>query len=103
ELGDVALLDAAGREALRLPRVVVAVSPRSLWNFGFEQLYIERPELDVRRTPEGRIQVAGLDFSGADQGGSSAADWIFAQPELLIRGGTLRWTDELRGAPPLAL
>jgi len=103
ELGDVALLDAAGREALRLPRVVVAVSPRSLWNFGFEQLYIERPELDIRRTPEGRILVAGLEFSGAQPDDGSAADWIFAQPELLIRGGRLLWTDELRGAPPLAL
>lgn len=103
ELGDVALLDAAGREALRLPRVVVAVSPRSLWNFGFEQLYIERPELDIRRTQDGRILVAGLEFSGASPSDGSAADWIFAQPELLIRGGMLRWTDELRGAPPLAL
>ena len=36
ELSDVALLDAAGRSALRLPRVVVALSPRSLLNAGFE-------------------------------------------------------------------
>lgn len=103
ELGDVALLDADGREALRLPRVVVAVSPRSLWNFGFEQLYIERPELDIRRTRDGRILVAGLEFSGASSQDGGAADWVFAQPELLIREGRLRWTDELRGAPPLAL
>ena len=56
ELGDVALLDPQGREALRLPRVVLAVSPRSLWKFGFEQLYIDSPELDIRRTPEGRME-----------------------------------------------
>ena len=103
ELGNVALLDAAGREALRLPRVVLAVSPRSLWNFGFEQLYIERPELDIRRTPQGRILLAGLELSGTGENDSAAADWFFSQPELLIRGGRLRWTDELRGAPELAL
>ncbi|MCO5111349.1 MAG: TIGR02099 family protein [Burkholderiaceae bacterium] len=104
ELENVALLDAEGREALRLPRVVVAVSPRSLWNFGFEQLYIERPELDVRRTADGRILLAGLALSSSNpDDGGAAADWIFAQPELLIRGGTLRWTDELRAAPELAL
>ena len=103
ELKNVALLDAEGREALRLPRVVVAVSPRSLWNFGFEQLYIERPELDVRRTADGRILLAGLELSGSSPDDGAAADWLFAQPELLIRGGTLRWTDELRGAPELAL
>ncbi|NMM77195.1 YhdP family protein [Acidovorax sp. SRB_24] len=103
ELGDVALLDAQGRAALRLPRVVLAVSPRSLWRLGFEQLYIESPELDVRRTGDGRIVVAGLPFSPAAPGDTSAADWLFAQTEVVVRGGTLRWTDELRGAPPLAL
>ena len=103
ELGGVALLDAQGREALRLPRVVLAVSPRSLWNFGFEQLYIEGPELDVRRTREGRILLAGLELPAAPGGESAAADWLFAQPELVVRGGLVRWTDELRGAAPLAL
>src|SRR3954470_22305905 len=47
ELSDVVLLDPQGRAALRLPRVVAALSPRSLWNLGFEQLFIDRPELDV--------------------------------------------------------
>ena len=103
ELGDVALLDAQGREALRLSRVVLALSPRSLWRFGFEQLYIERPELDIRRTAEGRIFVAGLLLSDTDSGDTRAADWLFGQTEIVVRGGTLRWTDELRGAPPLAL
>src|SRR5215207_11541109 len=32
ELVDVVLLDPQGRAALRLPRVVAALSPRSLWN-----------------------------------------------------------------------
>nr|WP_296014859.1 YhdP family protein [uncultured Acidovorax sp.] len=103
ELSDVALLDAAGRSALRLPRVVVALSPRSLLQGGFEQLYIEEPELDVRRTPDGRIQVAGLDFSAQPGEDNAAADWLFSQGEVFIRGGMLRWTDEQRGAPELAL
>lgn len=103
ELGDVALLDAQGRQALHLPRVVVAVSPRSLLKLGFEQLYIEGPELDVRRERDGRIFIAGLALRDSGQQDSSAADWLFSQTEVAIRGGTLRWTDELRGAPPLAL
>ena len=104
ELADVALLDGAGRSALRLPRVVVALSPRSLLNGGFEQLYIEGPELDVRRAADGRLFVAGLDFTQSQgDGGSAAADWLFSQGEVFIRGGTVRWTDEQRGAPELAL
>ncbi|MES1265790.1 MAG: hypothetical protein ABUU24_09110, partial [Variovorax sp.] len=49
ELRDVVLMDERSQEALRLERVVASVSPRSLWNLSFEQLYIERPQVDVRR------------------------------------------------------
>ena len=103
ELSGVALLDAQGREALQLRRVVLALSPRSLLRLGFEQIYIEGPELDIRRAADGRITVAGLAFHENAQGDSAAADWLFAQTEVALRGGTLRWTDEQRAAPPLAL
>lgn len=103
ELRDVVLLDPQGRAALRLPLVVAGLSPRSAWDLGFEQLYIDRPELEIRRGKDGRIHVAGLDFSKASANDGRAADWLFKQPEFIIQGGTLHWTDELRGAPPLAL
>jgi uncharacterized protein (TIGR02099 family) len=103
ELNDVVLLDPAGRAELRLPRVVAAVSPRSLWKLGFEQLYIDRPELDIRRDAKGRIFVAGLDFSRSGDNEGRGADWFFSQPEFAIRNGTVRWTDEARGTPPLTL
>jgi uncharacterized protein YhdP len=103
ELNDVVLLDPQGREALRLPRVLASLSPRSLWNLGFDQLYIEHPELDIRRAADGKIFVAGLDLSSGGDNDGKAADWFFRQTEFVIRNGTLRWTDEMRGAPPLAL
>ena len=106
ELQEVLLLDARQQPALRLPRVFAAISPRSLLAFElrFEQLLIDGAELEVRRDAGGRIFVAGLDFSGADSGhGSAAADWFFKQHEVVVRGGTLRWLDEQRGAVPLAL
>ena len=89
ELRDVVLQDAQDREALRLSRVVVAVSPRSLWNLGFEQLYLEGPQLDVRRSVDGRLWVAGLDVSRGG-GDGRAADWFFRQREVVVLGGTLR-------------
>ncbi|MEO5671256.1 MAG: DUF3971 domain-containing protein, partial [Ramlibacter sp.] len=103
ELNDVQLLDPQGRAALRLPRVLAALSPRSLWNLGFEQLYIDRPVVDIRRAKDGRIFVAGLDFSRTSDNEGRAADWFFQQTEFVIQGGTVRWTDEMRAAPPLAL
>ncbi len=103
ELSQVQLFDAQGREALLLPRVLAALSPRSLWYFGFEQLYIDRPELNIRRAQDGKITVAGLDFSKDSGSDNAAADWFFSQIEFAIHDGTIRWTDELRGAPVLEL
>jgi uncharacterized protein (TIGR02099 family) len=102
-LQDVVLLDPQGRPALRLPAVVGALSPRSLWNFGFEQLYIDQPQLAIRRAADGRIFVAGLDFSRSSDNQGRAADWFFSQREFIMQGGRIEWTDEQRGAPPLAL
>ncbi|MES2414279.1 MAG: YhdP family protein [Pseudomonadota bacterium] len=103
ELRDVVLLDPQGRDALRLPRVLAALSPTSLWGKGFEQLHLDQPQLDVRRTADGRIYVGGLDVSQNRADSHEAVDWIFSQKELSIKGGTVRWTDELRDVPPLEL
>ena len=103
ELRDVVLLDAQGHEALRLPRVLAALSPSSLWGLGFEQLFIDQPTLEIRRAADGKIYVGGLDFSKNRGDNKAVANWVFSQAELSIKGGTLRWTDELRQAPPLAL
>ena len=103
ELHDVQLFDTQGREALKLPSVLAALSARSLMGWGLEQLTIDRPELDVRRSKDGRIWVAGLPMPTGDSADSAGADWLFSQPELVIRHGTVTWTDELRGVPALAL
>jgi uncharacterized protein (TIGR02099 family) len=103
ELRDVTLQDADNREALRLVRVVASVSPRSLWRLNFEQLYIEGPQLDVRRDTQGKLHVAGLHMATDTTGETRGADWFFAQRELVIEGGTVRWTDEQRRAEPLLL
>ena len=107
KLESVVLLDPQGREALRLPRINASLSPRSLLHLGFDQLYIDAPVLDVRRSADGRLFVAGLELSqGQEPGGQAdgrAADWFFRQGEFVIRGGTVRWTDEMRPAPPLQL
>ena len=103
ELQEVKLFDAQGREALVLHRVLVSLSPRSLLGLRFEQIYIDQPQLAIRRAADGRVFVAGLDRSGPQQSDDTALNWFFSQPEFVIHNGTVQWTDELRGAPPLAL
>lgn len=108
ELRNVVLLDPLQRPALSLPYVATALSPRSLLALEprFEQVLVEGAHLEVRRDVEGRIFVAGLDLSGPGGGGdddAAAADWVVKQSEIVIRGGSLRWTDERRNAPALEL
>ena len=94
ELGDIQLFDKEGREALRLPRVLAAVSPRSVLFGQFEQLDIEQPELEIRRDVEGHVWVAGLDTGASGDG--SGADWFFSQPEFVVRQGVVHWRDDSR-------
>jgi len=103
ELNDVSFFDPQGREALKLPSVLAALSARSLMGMGFEQLTVDRPELEVRRAKDGRIWVAGLTLPGGSSDTTAGSDWVFSQPELVIRHGTVTWVDETRDVPPLAL
>ncbi|WP_431274790.1 YhdP family protein [Variovorax ureilyticus] len=103
ELRDVVLQDARRQEALRLMRVVASVSPRSVWNLSFEQLYIEQPQVDVRRDADGKLHIAGLQMTTETSGGGNGADWFFAQREVVVQGGTVRWIDEGRKTEPLLL
>ena len=103
ELTQVRLLDPQGRDALVLPSIQAALSPHSLLRMGVEQLYIAKPVLDIRRTADGRFWIAGMLLPEGGSEDSPALDWLFAQSELAIVGGTVQWTDELRGAPVLAL
>ncbi|WP_418318281.1 YhdP family protein [Piscinibacter sakaiensis] len=108
ELRQVVLFDPDRRPALVLPRVVAALSPKSLLAFDlrFQQLFVDGAQLEVRRDRQGRIFVAGFDIahrSPDDSEDGAALRWLLKQPEFVIRGGSLRWTDELRDAPPLVL
>ena len=96
ELQDIRLFDKEGREALRLPRVMAAVSPLSVLRGRFEQLAVDQPELEIRRDANGHVWVAGLDTQVGGEGGG--ADWFFSQPQWVVRGGVLHWRDEHRSA-----
>ena len=94
EIYDLALLDPEGRRALTLPKVIFAISVRSVLNLGVEQLVIDSPTLDIRRTANGEWRVAGLKLKKDNSPDSAAADWVFSQKEILVQNGSVVWTDE---------
>ncbi|OEZ96088.1 YhdP family protein [Duganella phyllosphaerae] len=104
-LGDVVLRDRQGQAALRLPEVaatlswmtVVTAEPR------FHALSLKQPDLDIRRAADGKLVVAGLYLDPGQPSDGRGLEWLLAQREIVIRDGRVRWTDDQRGAPPLAL
>jgi uncharacterized protein (TIGR02099 family) len=94
EIHNLGLLDPEGRRALTLPKIVFAISVRSVLNLGVEQLVIDSPTLDIRRTASGDWRIAGLSLKTDHSNDSAAADWIFSQKEIVIQHGTVVWTDD---------
>ncbi len=104
-LGGVAIHDRNGREALKIPGVAATFS---WWSVIFADvrlhtLEISRPDLDIERDSEGKLFVGGIYIDTEKPGEGKGADWVLAQREIIIRDGSLRWHDRMRGAPELGL
>jgi uncharacterized protein (TIGR02099 family) len=104
DLGQVKLFDKQGRIALELGLVRTSLSWESLaaWQLRLHRLEVDGPELQIRRDAAGKVFVAGIELS-SQSGDSSLADWLLAQDEVVVRGAVVRWIDEGRGSPELAL
>ncbi len=103
-ISEVRVYDHGGREALVLPVVENVISWQSLvfMDLRLHSFLIDGPKLAVRRDVKGAITVGGIDIGGGGNEGR-LSDWVLAQSEIIIRGAEVTWTDEQRGAPPLAL
>ena len=97
-LENVVLYDKQGVQALSLPEVSATMSWWSLAvaDLRFERIIINRPALDIRREADGRFFIGGFYIDPAAEGKGQGMDWVLAQHEVLIRNGSLRWTDKMR-------
>ncbi|MBX3670551.1 MAG: TIGR02099 family protein [Rhodocyclaceae bacterium] len=98
------IFDKTNRLALLLNSVhtQIAWSSFALADIRLYGLELRGVHLDLRRDPAGHIFVAGLEVGGADSSGG-IADWVLAQKGVVVRNAALTWSDEMRGAPLLAL
>lgn len=103
ELTDVKLFDQQGRSARLCPGCWLRCRPSRCLPSGLSSCISTARKLHIRRTPQGKIMVAGLDFSKGSADDGAAADWLFSQSEFVIRNGRVSWTDELRNEPTLDL
>lgn len=104
-LNDVVIRDKEGRQALTLPSISATLSWWSLLvaDLRLDTLQINRPDLDIRREADGKLYVGGIFIDQSKEGDGKAADWLLSQRLIVINAGSLRWNDQRRGAPELAL
>ena len=102
-LDEVSVLDKQGHPAFSLTQVESVLSWQTLWRWRptLGLLAIEGPVLHVRRAPDGRITVAGLEAEGESD--PAFAEWVLEQPRIKVRDATIVWNDQLRQAAPLIL
>ncbi len=92
---DVRVQGPDGAPGVQVPRALVVFSVASLLRGGLEQLVIDEPKLTLRRTVQGRLLIGGIDVSGDATADTRAADWLFSQEEIAVRGARVRWLDEM--------
>ena len=99
EVTDFVLRNAANEEVLRLPRVLVSISPTSLLTLSLDRVDIDSPLIEVTRDSQGQLHIAGLSLG--DTQPSALADWFWSQPAVFVHHGRLRWVDHKAALPPL--
>lgn len=104
-LGNVTVYDRDGRPALTLPAVEATLAWTSMLvgSPRFYSLAFDRPKLEVRRDAAGKLYVAGMELHSGQGQDTGTAAWVLSQREVTIRDAGITWTDDQRGAPPLAL
>lgn len=103
-LHDVRVADAENRPALAFSRVEAIISWWSVpaADLRLRVLRIDEPTLHLRRDAAGAYFVAGIPLGDSGEKGGMSS-WVLEQRRIRIRGATLVWEDDLRGAPALVL
>ncbi len=104
-LTDFRLLDAQGHTALSLPQMEATVSWLTLLSgeLRLAKLRLTSPALELRRDRGGRLHLAGVTLGAMRGTGGAFETWLLRQSDVAIDSGSVRWLDELRGAPELDL
>ncbi|MFZ6744052.1 YhdP family protein [Undibacterium sp. JH2W] len=104
-LENVVLYDKQGGHALVLPEVSATMSwwTLAVAELRFERIVINKPSLDIQREVDGKFYIGGFYIDPSAEGKGQGLDWVLAQHEILIRNGSLRWTDKTRKAAELSM
>ncbi|TAL56602.1 MAG: TIGR02099 family protein [Pandoraea sp.] len=72
-------------------------------NVRLADLTLQSPDVLIERRADGKLYAAGLPVNTQQGGNNPVLDWLLNQNAVIVRNGTLRWLDETRAQPPVAL
>ncbi|MDF3839149.1 YhdP family protein [Cupriavidus basilensis] len=102
---DVKAVDTEQRVLLAAGSLDGRLSWRSLFSMDllFQHISARQTDLLVRRSADGKLQVAGLavDTTGARPQDNRLFDWLLAQGKVELSDGKLRWLDDRNRLPQL--
>ncbi|WP_371704892.1 YhdP family protein [Cupriavidus sp. L7L] len=102
---DLRAVDNGKRVLLATATLDGKLSWRSLFSMGlqFVSLGATGTDILVRRTPEGKLLVGGMqvDATGGQQEDDRFLGWLMSQGRVSLSDGRLRWLDEKAGLPQL--
>ncbi|WER44822.1 YhdP family protein [Cupriavidus sp. WKF15] len=101
----VKVVDAQQRTLISAGSLDGQLAWRSLFsmNLQFGTLSAAQADVLVRRTPEGKLLVAGMavDTAGGNSDDNRFLDWLMTQGQMDLTDGKLRWLDEKGHLPQL--
>jgi uncharacterized protein (TIGR02099 family) len=105
DIEQLTIVDAHGVQALSIPHANAQVAWISIprLQLVFSRLVVDSPDVLIERNASGALSIAGVRLAFTGRHDRAFPNWLLSQSAIILRGGTLRWRDALRGAPELAL
>ncbi|UFS55780.1 hypothetical protein LN050_08255 [Comamonadaceae bacterium M7527] len=87
--------------AVFIPAIQASLSMRGLWRLEFDQVQVTSPSVQVQRHPDGSWHIGPIALAAGTFAQVPAwQDWLFDQPELLVRDARISLQDDMDGVGP---
>ena len=101
EVRDVQVGAEGADAAVFIPAIQASLSMRGLWRLEFDQVQVTSPSVQVQRHPDGSWHIGPIALAAGTFAQVPAwQDWLFDQPELLVRDARISLQDDMDGVGP---
>lgn len=98
EMRDVQVGADGANAAVSIPAIQASLSMRGLWRLEFDQVQVSSPSVQLQRRPDGSWHIGPIALAAGNAAHIPAwQDWLFEQPEVLVRDARIDVQDDMAG------